>query len=106
MTRQISPTDALDLIENGRAILIDVRETDEFAETHIPYAISIPMSIIDGVLHHLTFPADKAIIFQCKMGGRSSRVCEYVAGIPEIKNDIINLDGGITAWTTEGLVTV
>lgn len=98
MPKEITPNDALKLIEDGKAILIDVREPDEFHESHTPYAISIPMSVIDGVFHHLTFPADKTLIFQCKSGGRSGRVCDYVETIPEIKNDILNLAGGITAW--------
>ncbi len=103
MIKTIISKDALSLIENGSAIIIDVREPDEFHESHIPYATSIPMSVIDGVFHHLTFPADKTIIFQCKSGGRSGRVCEYVMTIPEVNNEILNLEGGITAWADAGL---
>lgn len=106
MINQIAPKDALTMIEKGDAILIDVRETEEFAENHIPYAQSIPMSVIDKVFHHLTFPADKTLIFHCKMGGRSSRVCQYVEGLPGIKNDILNLDGGIQAWEEAGLPAI
>jgi len=103
MVKDITPKDALKMIEAGDAILIDVREPDEFLESHIPYAKSIPMSVIDGVFHHLKFPANKTIIFQCKSGGRSGRVCEYVSTIPEVKNDILNLQGGITAWAENEL---
>jgi len=104
--KQIFPQDALKLIENGTAIMIDVREPDEFHEGHIPYVTSIPMSIIDNVFHHLTFPADQTIIFQCKSGGRSGRVCDYVSNIPGIKNEILNLEGGILKWEELGLITV
>ncbi len=106
MINEITPQDALIQIENGTAIMIDVREPDEFHENHIPYTISIPMSVIDGVFHHLTFPTDKTIIFQCKSGGRSGRVCEYVQTIPEIKNEILNLEGGITAWMDADLPVI
>lgn len=98
MVKEITPQDALKMIEEGNATLIDVRESGEFQESHIPYAVSIPMSIIDGIFHHLKFPSTQTLIFQCKMGGRSSRVCEYVQSIPELKNEILNLEGGITAW--------
>jgi len=104
--KEISPQDALTLIENGTAIMIDVREPDEFHESHIPYATSIPMSVIDGVFHHLTYPTDTTIIFQCKSGGRSGRVCDYVSNIPDVKNEILNLEGGILKWEELGLVTV
>jgi rhodanese-related sulfurtransferase len=103
MIKTITPKDALTQIEKCDAIIIDVREPDEFHESHIPYATSIPMSVIDGVFHHLTFPSDKTIIFQCKSGGRSGRVCEYAMAIPEVKNEILNLEGGITAWAEAGL---
>jgi rhodanese-related sulfurtransferase len=106
MVDEINPQDALKMIEEGKAILIDVREPDEFMESHIPYAISVPMSVIDGVFHHLTFPADKTLIFQCKSGGRSGRVCDYVTHIPDIKNPILNLQGGITTWVEAGLTVV
>ena len=102
----ISPKDALKMIEDGSAVLIDVREADEFTDMHIPYAISLPMSLIDGMFHHLTFPKDKAIIFQCKMGGRSARVCEYVTQTVKPTNAIYNMDGGIQAWNEAGLITV
>ena len=104
--QEIEPKNALKMIEEGDAILIDVREPDEFHEVHIPYAMSIPMSIIDRTFHHLTFPSDKTTIFHCKMGGRSGRVCEYVSSIPNVENEILNLKGGITAWKDEGLITI
>jgi len=106
MVDEINAKDALKMVEEGTAIIIDVREPDEFHESHIPYAMSIPMSVIDGVFHHLTFPADKTLIFQCKSGGRSGRVCQYVETIPDIQNPIINLQGGITAWKEEGLTII
>jgi len=102
----ISPKDALKMIEDGDAVLIDVREADEFTDMHIPYAMSLPMSLIDGMFHHLKFPTDKAIIFHCKMGGRSAKVCDYVTQTVKPSNTIYNMDGGILAWDEAGLITV
>lgn len=107
MVEELSPKECLKLIESDDAILIDVREADEFMNSHIPYAMSIPMSLIDGMFHHLNFSADKAIIFQCKMGGRSKRVCDYVTTIPDMKDRrIINMAGGIQTWNDEGLIVI
>lgn len=102
----ITPKNALKMVENGGAIIVDVREADEFSDMHIPYAMSLPMSLIDGMFHHLSFPSDVAIIFQCKMGGRSARVCDYVTQTINPSNKIYNLEGGITAWGNAGLITV
>ncbi len=106
MVDQIDPKDALKMIEAGEAILIDVREPDEFTASHIPYAMSIPMSVIDGVFHHLSFPMTQTLIFQCGVGGRSQRVCEYVTAIPDTGHKVLNLAGGIKAWSGEGLPLV
>ena len=106
MVEQITPKDAVTMIEDGKAILIDVREPDEFTTSHIPYAISIPMSVIDGTFHHLNFPADKTLIFQCAVGGRSGRVCEYVSAIPNNQYEVMNLAGGIKAWSAAGLTVI
>lgn len=102
----LNAKDALNMVEKGDAVLIDVREPEEFTESHIPYAMSLPMSKIDGMFHHLTFPADKAIIFHCKMGGRSARVCDYVTQTIKPDQTIYNLDGGILAWDEADLITV
>lgn len=102
----IECVDALKLVEKGEAALIDVREADEFMEGHIPYAMSIPMSLIDGMFHHLKIPEGQAIIFQCKSGGRSGRVCDYVTQTLNPKNVVYNLEGGILAWQDAELVMV
>ena len=106
MIYEIAPKDALSEIEQGSAIMIDVREADEFYESHIPYAISIPMSVFDTVFHDMKFSTDKTLIIQCPSGQRSARVCEYMQSNPEVKNKTLNLAGGILAWTEDGLVLV
>ena len=51
------------------ALLVDVREMDEFASGHVPGAINEPLSTITGT----TLPKDKPLFLYCLRGSRSKR---------------------------------
>lgn len=89
-------------LKNGEAVLIDVREPDEFASGHIDGAVSIPLSVFPQKYSHNDYPADKKIVFQCKAGGRSMRACQAVSEIVKDEDNIYNLAGGIGAWQSSG----
>ncbi|AGH98906.1 rhodanese-like domain-containing protein [Micavibrio aeruginosavorus] len=97
---------AHDWLSSGEAILIDVREADEFSAEHIACAASVPLSRIPELFDQMHVPKGRKIIFQCLMGGRGSRAC---AALPADKNkiyDVYNIDGGIIAWKDAGLPVV
>ncbi|HPQ51036.1 MAG: rhodanese-like domain-containing protein [Alphaproteobacteria bacterium] len=89
-------------LQSGDAILIDVREPDEFASGHIEGAVSIPLSVFPQTYNHGHYPADKKIVFQCKAGGRSMRACQLVCDIAANEDNVFNLAGGIGAWVSSG----
>ena len=62
MTQTITIEEAHLKIQQGTAILIDVREADEFQKQHIPYALSIPLSTLEDGFKMLSIPADKTIL--------------------------------------------
>ena len=66
-------TNINDAVEEWRAmadaVLIDVREADEFRAGHIPGAINVPLSGIDTI----SIPKDKQIFVYCLRGTRSSQ---------------------------------
>ena len=66
-------TNINDAVEEWRntvdAVLIDVREVDEFRAGHIPGAINVPFSGIDTI----SVPKDKQIFVYCLRGTRSSQ---------------------------------
>lgn len=80
------------------AQLIDVRETDEFAEVRAENAINIPMSEFTSRVAELDLNRDIYLI--CKLGGRSAQVGEYLEqrGI-----EAINVAGGTEGWVAAGL---
>ncbi len=82
---------------DGRGLpIIDVREADEYAAGHVPGAISIPMSEIQGRLGELPAGAFDVI---CQSGGRSARVTEFLEAQG---HDATNIDGGTGGWIALG----
>jgi len=77
-------------------ILIDVREEEEVASGMIQGALHIPM----GEIPYRTddIQADAEIIFICRSGARSQRVCEYLHHHGYTKT--ANLSGGMIEWNT------
>lgn len=82
------------------AQLIDVRETDEYAEVRAQGAVNIPMSEFVGRIDEIDLDRDIYVI--CKLGGRSAQVVEYLEqrGI-----EAINVNGGTDGWVAAGLPT-
>ena len=83
---------ALALIEEG-ALLLDVREDDEFEAGHAPMARHVALSSVPDVIDEL--PRDRVVICVCRSGGRSARAGRFLL---EHGVHAVNLDGGMNAW--------
>jgi rhodanese-related sulfurtransferase len=79
------------------AVLLDVREPDEWAAGHAPGAIHVPMGEIPARLAEL--PADADVVVVCHVGGRSSRT---TAWLMEQGYACRNLTGGMVAYAAAG----
>lgn len=106
MTQTITIEEAHLKIQQGTAILIDVREADEFQKQHIPYALSIPLSTLEDGFKMLSIPADKTILFQCLKGSRGQIACQKIKNLSSQNTTIMNLDGGIEAWKNAGFPVI
>ncbi|MGB0743750.1 MAG: rhodanese-like domain-containing protein [Opitutales bacterium] len=98
MNKEISAIQAAKLLETNReAILLDVREHSELKISRIEGALHIPMGEIPGRAKAL--PREHPVIILCHHGMRSANVQQYL----EAKGfqNIINLAGGIHAWSLE-----
>ncbi len=92
----IDPAQAKGLIDRG-AILVDIREANEFARERVPGARNLPLSILGEV----ESVGANAVIFHCKSGMRTRtnarRLAAAAGGTAYI------LEGGIDAWKRAGL---
>ncbi|WP_026010845.1 rhodanese-like domain-containing protein [Paenibacillus sp. OSY-SE] len=85
-----------DRLQRGEALnMIDVREDEEVAHGMIPGAKHIPMNQIPDRLHEIEQNGE--IIFICRSGYRSERVCEYLQQIGV--QGVVNMEGGMLAWS-------
>ena len=94
--KHILPADALEAIQIGEAILLDVREENEYQIETIDLEdiLYIPMSGITGKLNQI--PKGKPIIVLCQGGVRSAKVAKFLSmnGF----EDVASLDGGLIMW--------
>ena len=103
MIEEITPVQAKEWLENDEAILIDVREQDEWDEGRISYASHAPLSRFHELVETLEIPEGKHIIFQCLAGGRSMKAAQFFEQHIQPDNDIYNMAGGIKVWKGLGL---
>lgn len=100
MVRELDPVAADDAVSEG-AVLLDVREPDEFAAGHAPEAVSVPLGALEGTSG--TLDSTRPIVCVCRSGARSTTATTALvaAGF-----NAANLAGGMQAWAAAGLPVV
>ena len=100
---EISPADAANKVESGAAVLIDVREKEEWDEARIPKAIHVSRGRLEGEIEDRVSDPNASIIVHCGGGGRSALAAETLQRMG-YKN-VMSLSGGLKAWKKAGLPT-
>lgn len=90
---EVDITEAQKRVSAG-ALLIDVREQNEYDEVRIPGSTLLPLSELTARFEEL--PKDKPLIMQCRSGGRSGQATQYL--LDNGYTDVVNMAGGILAW--------
>ena len=97
--RELTPRQLAQMLREGRAQVIDVREVDEFAAGHIPGAINMPLSTFQA--SRLPDPGDRTQVLNCAAGRRSAMALERCSAA---RADVhTHLAGGFGAWQAAGL---
>ncbi|MBZ4194477.1 MAG: rhodanese-like domain-containing protein [Candidatus Contendobacter sp.] len=92
----LNPTEALRLINDQDAWIVDVREGGDYKDGHIPQARHIPFAALKDRVAELSKAGDKPIVVYCRTGTTSQSACVLLK-----KNGITNvhsLSGGLPAW--------
>lgn len=96
---EITATELKDLFDSNEDVqLIDVREPHEFEIARIPGAKLIPLGEVVNRICEIE--KEKTTVVQCKGGVRSAKAIGFLkdAGF---EGRLINLKGGIGAWSTD-----
>ena len=99
--KNIEATELAVLLKEDKALLIDVREPNEYAKEHIEGAELFPLSSFNPAA--LPEPGMRQIVFHCAGGIRSAKAVEACqkAGFAFEAH----LKGGLQAWKASGLPT-
>ncbi len=85
------------LKETNDLVIVDVRESAEYAFDHIPNAISIPLGELESRLNELD--KDNAIFVVCRTGNRSDFASQKLA--ENGFTNVVNVVPGMSQWTGE-----
>jgi rhodanese-related sulfurtransferase len=90
-------------LQNGEAVIVDVRDKDEWEEEHIPHAINLSRGTIELDIEEKVANPNAIIITHCGGGGRSALAAESLQKMG-YKN-VRSMAGGFKAWKAAGLPT-
>ena len=95
---QVGAMEAVQLINRRDAVVLDVRETAEYAAGHIPNARNIPFAQLTDRLREIEKLKSRPIIVN---GARAAKVCDALkkAGF----NEVFALRGGLGGWVEASL---
>lgn len=99
----IDAKQALSMTQQG-ALLLDVRQPEEFSAIHAPNAQLIPLGELPSRMPEIAAYKDKPIVVICRSGRRSAKAVDLLkeAGY----SNVSNIAGGIQGWESDGLEVV
>ncbi len=84
------------------AFILDVRQPEEWNESHIPGATLIPLGELESRVNEI--PKDQEVVVVCRSGNRSQQGRDILLSVGY--EQVTSMAGGINQWSTAGLETV
>lgn len=95
---------ATQLINREDALVLDVRESGEFAGGHILGAKNIPLPNLEGRAGEIEKHKTKPVIVLCADGNRAAKAATLLRARGFA--NVVNLNGGLSGWQQAGLPVV
>lgn len=99
----VSVTEAVMLMNRQKTLILDVRDSAEFALGHIAGARNIPLAELSGRRAELQTFRDKPVLVMCQSGVRAKTACTILKS--DQFSQLHQLNGGLNAWV-EGKMPV
>ena len=97
---EVDPAEVQRQAANG-AVLVDVRETEEFEAGHIPGAKHVPRGYLESRIETAVPDRDAHVILYCASGQRSALAAHTLQELLGYRN-VESMTGGITLWKDRG----
>jgi rhodanese-related sulfurtransferase len=94
----LPPKRVAELLEQGEANVIDVRDDEEWEAGHIAGARHVELG--DLTAEAESIDRERTVVFHCRSGDRSGMAAD---AFREAGYDAYNMDGGLDAWADAGL---
>src|SRR5713101_3148827 len=99
--KQIDVEQARKMLDQPGTVLVDVRESDEWRQGHIPQALGIPRGFLELRIEEKVPDHKAPVILQCASGTRSLLAARALREMGY--ENVYNLNGGFNAWKDRGL---
>jgi rhodanese-related sulfurtransferase len=99
--KEVSPLEATQLLNHQDAVLLDVREPQEYQDGFLPNSIRIPLGSLSEKAAQLDKHRERPIIIVCRSGNRSAHAVRMLKKMGY--ETVYNLGGGLHAWRTANL---
>jgi len=96
----VDVAEAQQIVEQGDAVVLDVRTPQEFAAGHLPGAINIDVESSDFTDRVADLDESTETLVYCRTGNRSGVATDEMADLGF--SNMSDLQGGIEAWTADG----
>ena len=98
-----TPESASAMFDHGQCVLVDVRTPVEFASTHVPGSLNIPLDRLskEFVETHPDLSGQKSVVLLCQSGKRASAAADLLHSNHEIHPTVV--EGGLNQWITDKL---
>ncbi len=100
----VTPAQSTQMINRDDALILDVRENNEYSEGHILNSLHIPLSSLKTRMKDIEKHKSKKVIIACRSGHRSSQACANLK--KQGFEQVFNLSGGVMAWESANLPLV
>ena len=99
--KQLTPAEVTRLMNRDDAILLDIRNGNDYKKGHIINSISLPNTELAERLESLEKHKQKAVIAYCEHGNTSDKAARTLktSGF----ENVYSLKGGVTAWRNANL---
>jgi molybdopterin/thiamine biosynthesis adenylyltransferase/rhodanese-related sulfurtransferase len=91
---------ALNANGNGAVTVVDVRESDEIAQGHIPGAKLVPRGYLESRIDGAVPDRSSHVVLYCASGNRSALAAKTLADLGY--ENVESMTGGITLWKDRG----